>query len=164
MISEKVTEALNLQMNREFFNSSLYLAMAAYFDSINLEGATVWMEKQAEEEREHAFRLYNHLKERGARVTVEAVKAPPREWDSPLAAFEAAYEHECTVSREFDEHMALADSENDNATKSFLQWFINEQVEEESSVDSIIQKLKMVKDAPGGIMIIDRMLAQRAAS
>ncbi len=164
MIPEKVAQALNVQMNRELFNSSLYLSMAAYFDSINLEGATAWMEKQAEEEREHAFRLYNHLKERGARIKVDTVEAPPAEWDSPLDAFEAAYEHECRVSREFDEHMALADAEGDYATKSFLQWFIDEQVEEEASVDSIIQKLKMAKDAPGGLMMIDRMLAQRSAS
>lgn len=164
MITDKVAEALNLQMNREFFNSNLYLSMAAYFDSINMEGATLWMEKQAEEEREHAFRLYSHLKERGARITVGAVEAPPRTWDSPVAAFEAAYEHECKVTREFDEHMELAESEKDNATRIFLQWFVNEQVEEEASVDAIIQKLKMAKDAPGGMMMIDRMLGQRASA
>lgn len=163
MIGEKMEEALNLQMNREFFNSRLYLAMGAYFDSLNMDGATQWMEMQAEEEKGHAMRIYDHLKERGARPVVGSLDAPPQEWDSPLAAFEAAYEHECRVSREFDEHMALAEEENDNASKMFLQWFIEEQVEEEASVDAIVQKLKMVQDAPGGLFMIDKQLGERQA-
>jgi ferritin len=163
MIGEKMEAALNLQMNREFFNSRLYLAMAAYFDSLDLEGATQWMELQSEEERGHAMRIYEHLKERGARPVVSELEAPPKEWDSPLAAFEAAYEHECNVSREFDEHMELAEQEKDNATKMFLQWFIEEQVEEEDSVNSIIQKLKHVEGAPGGMFMMDRMLGERQA-
>jgi ferritin len=134
VIGKKVTQALNLQMNREFYNSRLYLAMAAYFHAINMEGAAHWMEHQSQEENGHAMRLYKHLRERGARVLLAAVAAPPAEWDSPLAAFEAAYAHECKVSKEFDEHVALAQAEKDNATLSFLQWFVNEQVEEEASV------------------------------
>lgn len=78
------------------------------------------------------------LEERGARIRLEQVDAPLTEWDSPLAAFEAAYEHECKVSREFDEHVALAQFEKDNATLNFLQWFVNEQVEEEASIDAVI--------------------------
>lgn len=161
MLSEKMADALNLQMNREFFNARLYLAMAAYFDDLNMDGATHWMELQAEEENEHAMRIYNHLKERGARIEVSDLDAPPKEWDSPLDAFQAAYDHECRVTREFDEHMELAEQENDNATKIFLQWFVTEQVEEEDSVDEVIQKLKQVKDVPGGMFMIDRMLGER---
>ena len=162
MIGKKMTEALNLQMNREFYNSRLYLAMAAYFQSINMEGAAKWMELQSQEETGHAMRLYKHLEERGARITLTEVKAPPAEWDSPLAAFEDAYKHECRVSREFDEHVELARAEKDNATLNFLQWFVDEQVEEEASVDSVVQKMRMAKDAAGAIFMIDRMLAQRA--
>lgn len=163
MIGEKMVEALNLQMNREFYNARLYLSMAAYFDSLDMEGATSWMEIQAREETGHAMRIYRHLKERGGRIRLSEIQAPPQEWDSPLDAFQAAYEHECRVSREFDEHMALAESENDNASKVFLQWFVNEQVEEEASVDAVVQKLKKLQDVPGGEYMIDEMLGQRTA-
>ncbi len=161
MIDQEMVDALNLQMNREFFNARLYLSMATYFDTLNMDGAVRWMELQAQEENGHAMRLYNHLRERGARITVSELDAPPSEWDSPLAAFEAAYEHECRVTREFDEHMALAREKDDNATISFLQWFVDEQVEEEASVDDIIQKMRMAQDAPGARFMIDRMLGQR---
>jgi len=161
MIGPKVTEALNLQMNREFYNARLYLAMSAYFESLNLEGGARWMALQSQEETGHAMRLYNHLKERGARIVLSGIDAPPTEWDSPLAAFEAAYAHECKVTKEFDEHVALAEAEKDNATLNFLQWFVTEQVEEEASVDAVIQKMQMAKDAPGATFMIDRMLGQR---
>jgi len=164
MIGKKVTDALNLQMNREFFNSRLYLAMAAYFESIGMEGAAKWMELQSQEETGHAMRLYEHLKERGARIALSEVAAPPAEWESPLAAFEAAYEHECKVTREFDEHVELARAEKDNATLNFLQWFVDEQVEEEASVGAVVQKLRMIEGAKGGMFQIDRMLAQRGQS
>ena len=102
MISDRMADLLNRQMNREFFNSHLYLSMATYFYDINLDGFAHWMEKQAEEETEHAMRLYAQLQERGARIKVGCVEAPPLEWSSPLAAFEDAYAHECKVSGEFD--------------------------------------------------------------
>lgn len=91
------------------------------------------------------------------------MEAPPEQWDSPLAAFEAAYDHEGKVSRQFDEHMALAQAKKDYATLIFLQWFINEQVEEEASVDEIVQKLKMVGDHKGSFLMLDRMLGERKA-
>jgi ferritin len=163
MIGEKVAAALSLQMNREFYNARLYLSMAAYFHSINLEGAAGWMESQSKEEAGHAMRLYKHLQERGARILLAAIDAPPTKWDSPLAAFEAAYEHECKVTREFDEHLELARAQKDNATISFLQWFVNEQVEEEASVDAVVQKLKMIGDHKGGLFMLDRALGERKA-
>ncbi len=163
MIGKKMTDALNLQMNREFFNARLYLSMAAYFESLNLSGAAQWMATQAQEETGHAMRLYHHLQERGARILLTAVEAPPTQWDSPLAAFQAAYEHECKVSRQFDELLALAQAEKDNATIAFLQWFVNEQVEEEASVDAIVQRLKMIGDHKGSLFMLDRMLGERKA-
>jgi len=163
MIGKKMTDALNLQMNREFFNARLYLSMAGYFESLNMPGAAQWMMAQSQEETGHAMRLYGHLRERGARIMVSALDAPPETWDNPLAAFEAAYEHESKVSREFDEHYALAQDEKDNATIIFLQWFITEQVEEESSVDEIIQKLKMAGEHRGSLFMLDRMLGERTA-
>jgi ferritin len=163
MIGEKMAEALNVQMNREFYNARLYLSMAAYFESLNMEGAAHWMELQAQEETGHAMRLYQHLRERGGRILLSALDAPPTEWESPLAAFQAAYEHECKVTREIDEHVALARAEQDNATLGFLQWFVTEQVEEEASVDAVIQKMRMAEKAPGAAFMIDQMLGQRAA-
>jgi ferritin len=164
MIGQKVTDALNLQMNREFYNARLYLSMAAYFESLNMEGGAHWMSLQAQEETGHAMRLYKHLRERCARIVLSGLEAPPTEWESPLAAFEAAYAHECSVSKQFDEHVALAQAEKDNATLVFLQWFVNEQVEEEASVDAVVQKMRIAKGAPGAAFMIDRMLAQRGQS
>lgn len=162
MISAKISQALNLQMNREFYNSRLYLSMATYLHSLNLSGAAHWMEVQAQEETGHAMRLYKHLLERGARVIVETIAAPPQKWDSPLAAFQDAYQHECAVTKEFDELVALARSENDNATEIFLQWFVTEQVEEEDSTDSVVQKFLLADKAKGGaLFMIDRMLGER---
>ena len=161
MIGEKVEEALNVQMNREFYNSRLYLSMAAYFHSINMEGAASWMELQSQEEAGHAMRLYGHLKGRGGRIVLSAIEAPPTEWDSPLSAFEAAYEHECKVTKQFDEHLALAAAEGDNATISFLEWFVAEQVEEEASTDAVVQQIKTVEGTPDAMSTIDRALAQR---
>lgn len=163
MIGKKMTDALNLQMNREFFNARLYLSMAAYFESLNMPGAARWMAVQAQEETGHAMRLYNHLRDRGARILLTGLEAPPEKWDSPLAAFEAAYEHECKVSRQFDEHMALAQAEKDHATIIFLQWFVTEQVEEEASVDEIVQRIKMIGDHRGGLFMLDRTLGERKA-
>jgi ferritin len=163
MIGEKVKTALNLQMNRESYNARLYLSMAAYFHSLNLEGMARWMEAQSHEETGHALRLYQHLRERGARILLAAVDAPPTNWDSPLAAFEAAYQHECKVTREFDEHVELARAEKDNATLNFLQWFVNEQVEEEAAVDAVVQKLKMIGEHSSGLFMLDRALGERKA-
>ncbi|MFA6930430.1 MAG: ferritin [Lentisphaeria bacterium] len=161
MISAKMSDLLNLQMNREFFNNRLYLSMATYFYSINLDGFARWMEQQAQEETGHAMRLYKHLQERGARILVAAVPAPPTEWKSPQAAFEDAYAHECKVSEEFNELVAEAQAVKDNATLIFLQWFVTEQVEEEANVDAVIQKLKMAKGSTGALLMLDSKLGAR---
>jgi ferritin len=101
------------------------------------------------------------LNERGGRVTLTAIGAPPAEWDSPLAAFEHAYEHEQGVSERINKLVDLAVAESDHATNGFLQWFVTEQVEEEASVDEIVQKLKLVGKEGGGLFMLDRELAQR---
>jgi ferritin len=162
MINDKMTKALNVQMNKEFYNSRLYLSMATFFHDINMDGAANWMEKQAEEETEHAMKLYNYLKDRGARILLTEVPAPPTSWASPLAAFEDAYKHECDVTKEIDDLVELARSLKDNATLNFLQWFVDEQVEEEASTDAVVQKLKMASQ--GGhcaLFFMDRMLGER---
>lgn len=161
MISEKMADLLNLQMNREFFNSKLYLSMATYFYDLNYDGFANWMEVQAEEEDEHAMRIYKHLLDRGARVLVTAIDAPPTEWESPVAAFKDAYDHECLVSGQFDELIEEAQKLKDNATLNFLQWFVEEQVEEEALLDSVLQKVIMAQNSPGPMLMLDQKFAQR---
>ena len=161
MLKEKMRETLNKQVNWELYSAYLYLSMAAYFESVNLRGFANWMRVQTQEELGHAMKMYDYLIERGGRVILASVEAPSSEWESPLAAFEDAYQHERKVTGLIDGLVGLAISEGDYATNNFLQWFVTEQVEEESSVDEVVQKIKMVVEAPGGLFMLDRELAQR---
>ena len=161
MISNKMEEALNEQINAEFYSTYLYLSMQAYFESVNLSGFANWMRAQTQEELIHAMKIYDYVNERGGRITLKSIAEPPTEWKSPLAAFEAAYQHEQKVTELINGLVNLAIGEKDHATNNFLQWFVNEQVEEESSVDEVVQKLKMIERAPGGQFLIDRELSQR---
>ncbi len=161
-MKEKMVSALNKQINAELYSAYLYLSMSAYFQSINLSGFANWMRCQALEEQVHAMKLYDFVNERGGRVNLTAIEEPPSYWDSPLAVFEAVYQHEQKVTGMINGLVDLAIAEKDHATNSFLQWFVTEQVEEESSADGIVQKLKLIADAPGGLFMIDNELAQRA--
>jgi ferritin len=161
MISEKMQEALNGQMNAELYSSYLYLSMSAYFQDINLGGFANWMRVQAQEELVHAMKFYDFVNERGGRVALIAVEGPPIEWDSPLAVFEAAYKHETKVTGLINELVELALAEHDHATNIFLQWFVTEQVEEEDSANEVVQKIKLMGDAQGGLFMLDQELGQR---
>jgi len=162
-MKQKMAKAVNDQINKEMYSGYLYLAMSSYFQTLNLTGAAAWMRVQAQEELGHAMKLYDHLIERGATVTLEAIDAPPSTWDSPLAAFEAAYEHEQKVTGMIDNLVRLAREKEDYAAEAFLQWFVSEQVEEEASVSDVVNKMKMVGEAGGGLFMIDRELGQRGA-
>jgi len=161
MLSEKMQDALNGQLNAELYSAYLYASMSAYFESINLRGFANWMRVQAQEEVVHAYRFYNFVNERGGRVVLGPVEGPPTEWDSPLAAFEAAYGHEQKVTGLINELVDLAVSEKDHATNNFLQWFVSEQVEEEASANEVVQKLNLVGEATGGLFMLDREMGQR---
>lgn len=161
MISKSIEKALNEQINAELYSSYLYLSMMSYFESVNLTGFAAWMRAQTQEEIMHAMKMYDFVNERGGRVVLTAIDAPPSEWDSPLAAFEAAYAHEQLVTGRINDLVNLAVEEKDHATNAFLQWFVNEQVEEEASADNVVQNLKVAQDAPGALFIIDRELGQR---
>jgi len=161
MIDEKMQEAINKQLNAELYSSYLYLSMSAYFQSVNLGGFANWMRVQAKEELAHAMKFYDYVNERGGRVILQPVEEPPSEWDSPLAVFEHVYRHEQKVTGLINKLVDLAVKARDHATNNFLQWFVSEQVEEEASADEVVQKLKLVGDAPGGLFMIDRELAQR---
>jgi ferritin len=161
MIGKKMEKALNDQINAELYSAYLYLAMAAYFESGNLPGFAAWMRAQTQEETMHAMKIYDFINERGGRVTLKAIDEPQKQWKGALAAFEAAYKHEQLVTGRINKLVDLAIQEKDHATNAFLQWFVNEQVEEETSVDSIVQNLKMAEKAPGAMFMMDRELGQR---
>ncbi len=163
MIDGRMQEALNRHANAEFYSSYLYLSMSAYFQSINLTGFAHWMRVQAREELAHAMKFYDHVIGRGGRVSLQAVEAPTSQWDSPLAAFEDAYRHEQKVTSLINQLVDEAVQTKDHATNAFLQWFVSEQVEEEASVDAIVQRLKLVGGAPGGLFMIDHHLGERAS-
>jgi len=161
MLSEEMQKALNGQLNREMYSAYLYLSMSAYFQSLNLGGSANWMRVQAQEEMVHAMKFYDFINERAGRVTLLPLEAPPLEWDSSLSAFQEAYEHEQNVTGLINDLMELALSEHDHATQIFLQWFVTEQLEEEDSANEVVQKIKLVGDAQGGLFMIDQELGQR---
>lgn len=161
MISEKLVKAINEQINKELFSEYLYLAMQAWFANESLDGMAVWMNAQAQEEHFHAMKFFNYLVERGGRVILKAIEQPTVDFESPLQIFQMALEHEQFVTKSINELMDLAIKENDHATRSFLQWYVDEQVEEEASVDKIVNMLKRVGDHGHGIMMIDRDLGSR---
>ena len=160
MLSKKMEKALNQQINEELFSAYLYYAMSGQMDALNLPGMASWLISQTQEELFHAHKFFTHVNERGGRVEMKAIKQPQNEWESPLAAFEAAYEHECHISDCINKLMKLAREENDYATENMLQWVVEEQVEEEASVDDIVQKLKLVGDG-GGMFMLDKEMSTR---
>jgi len=164
MISKKMEKALNKQINLELFSAYIYAAMAVDFENKNLGGFASWMKAQTQEEVGHAVRISDYVNERGGRVTLEAIDKPPATYQAPLKAFEAALKHEQLVTKSINKLVDLAKEESDHATVTFLQWFVSEQVEEEATADSIVQKLKLVGNAGPGIFMMDRELGQRRAS
>lgn len=161
VIKEKMQKALNKQINAELYSSYLYLSMAAYFESINLTGFANWMKVQAKEENEHAMKFYNFIIERAGRVILTQIETPKSEWKSPLAVFEDAYAHELKVTSLIEGLVKLARDENDYSSAEMLQWFIKEQVEEEANSLLIVEKLKLIKDAANGLLMLDHELGER---
>lgn len=157
-----MVQALNKQINEELFSSYLYLAMSAQFEEMSLPGFAGWMRVQAQEEISHAMIFFNYIAERGDRVELQAIEKPQKQWKSPLEMFDAAYQHECHISECINKLMDLAVKERDYATQNMLQFFIEEQVEEEASADAILQKLKRIGDAQGMVFMLDRELGQRS--
>ena len=164
MLTEKMQKELNGQLNAELYSSYLYLSMNAYFKSINLDGFANWMYYQAQEELEHSMKFYDFILQRGGNVQLQQIEAPPTEWSSPLAVFEATLQHEQKVTGLINDLVDVANEEHDHATNIFLQWFVSEQVEEEESVGGVLEQLKLMGDAQGGLFMIDRELAKRSPS
>lgn len=161
MISKKMVEAFNHQINAEIFSSYLYLSMSAYFEDLGLPGFTNWMKVQAQEEMVHAMKFFNELAERDGRVVLAAIDQPETEWESPLAVAESVYAHEQKVTALINQLVTLAREESDYAAETFLHWFVTEQVEEESSAKAIVDQLKLIQGQPQGLFMIDRELGSR---
>lgn len=161
MLKNTIQDAINEQINKELYSAYLYLAMAAYFDANNLPGFAHWMRAQYREETQHALKFYRYVNERGGRVFVKAIDEPPAEFGSPLKAFEQTLEHEQFVTSLINKLYELALEEKDYATQSLLQWYIDEQVEEEGNASYIVETLKMVGEKGNGLILLDRQLAQR---
>ena len=160
-IGKKMQDALNKQINAELYSSYLYLSMASYFETQNLRGMAAWMEAQAGEEQGHAMRIYKFVNDRSGRVTLESIDKPKSDWSSPLEAFEEAYGHEQKVTQMIHDLVDLANQEKDHASFTMLQWFVQEQVEEEDSTSTIVDQLEKIQDSPNGLFMLDHALGQR---
>jgi len=161
MINEKMQNALNEQIQREIFSSYIYLSMAAYLDEIGLKGFSSWMKAQSKEELTHAMKIYEYILTRNGRVVLKAIQQPQTDWNSALNVFEDAMAHEEFISAEINKLADLAEELKDRATLSFLQWFIDEQVEEEASVREILQNLTMVGNDSAGMLDMNATLGGR---
>ena len=164
MLNETVQQALNDQINMELTAFYTYLSMSAYFEDTGMQGFAGWMRHHADEEMMHAMKLYDWVHTRRGTVKLQSIGAPPATWNSALEAFEDAFKHERKVSISIDNLIKTAREQGDNATESFLQWFVDEQVEEEEVVDEVIQKLKLIGDFSGGLYLLDRELAESSAA
>jgi len=160
-MDEKMVESLNSQLNAEMYSAYLYLSMGAYFEDLDLGGFANWMRVQAQEEMTHAMKIHDFIIQRGDRVTLTKIEAPPTEWESPVNAFEHVYKHEQKVTGLINQLVNLALSLGDHATNNFLQWFVAEQVEEEESSSGVLKKVKMANDSLSGMLMLDNELSQR---
>jgi ferritin len=163
MLSKTMQDALNDQIQKEYHSSYLYLAMAAYCEANNLPGSGQWMRVQSQEELAHALKLYDHVVDRGGRVTLQAIPQPPAEYKSALDVFEKVLAHEQLVTAAIHKLYALAVKEADYAAQVMLQWFVTEQVEEEKSATQVVEQLKMVSESKNGLYMLDRHLGERGA-
>ncbi len=163
MISVKMQEAINNQVQEELYSAYLYLAMAADSEEKNLKGFANWLRVQYQEETGHAMKLHQYVLERGGKVSLKAIQAPPTEFGTPLQVFEQVLEHEQHVTSLINKLYETAVSEKDYAAQIFLQWFIEEQVEEEGNATEILEKLRMVGERSGAVLYLDKELKKRVA-
>lgn len=161
MIKEKMLNAINDQINAEQYSAFLYLSMSAWFQDKGLPGFANWMYIQYQEELTHANKFFNYVHERGGKVSLKAIEQMPTDWDGIIEVFEATLEHEQLVTSSIDNLVDIAIEVKDHATQSFLQWFVDEQVEEEANVQEILDTLKLIGGQGNGIFMLDREMRQR---
>jgi ferritin len=161
MLSKKLQEAFNDQIQAEMASAYLYLSMAAYCEENNLKGFSHWLRAQYNEEVSHAMKMFDFVLERGGKVALKAIEAPPADFGSPLAVFEKVLAHEQHVTARINSLYELALAEKDYPSQIFLQWFITEQVEEEASASEIIEKMKIAGDKGSALVWMDKELGKR---
>ena len=161
-MDKKLVDAINEQIKNELYSGYMYLAMAAYFDSINLAGFGKWMKEQAKEEYKHAMKFYDYLNDRGEKVVLKAIDQPPAKYKSPLEVFEKTLAHEKKVTSLINKLCDLAEKAKDRPTQVLLNWYIEEQVEEEDSASSVLEQIKMVKADSPAMLMLDKAMAKRA--
>ncbi len=160
MIDDRMVEAINDQINAELWSAYIYYSMAAWLEDNDLPGMAAWMKAQAQEEMFHADKFFSFVTERGGKVVLTAIEAPETEWESPLAVFEHAYEHEQWVTSNINALVDLAIELKDHATNNFLQWYVAEQVEEEDNTSTVAQQIRMV-EGTASLFMLDRELGAR---
>lgn len=161
MINEKVGKVLNDQVNKELYSSYLYLSMSAYFSDLGLLGFANWMRIQAQEELAHAMLIYDFLIDRGEKVILASVDTPPNTWNSTLDVMDEVLKHEVYVTGLINNIVTVAEEVKDRATMSYMNWFVDEQVEEEANAQDIISKLKLIGDDKSALYLLDKDLSAR---
>jgi ferritin len=161
MLKTTIQNALNQQIIKEMYSSNLYLSMASYFAEQNLNGFAAWMHIQAMEEMTHAIKFFDYIIARGGKAVIGSIAAPPVEWESPFNAFQSAYNHEQYVTEWINELVDIALNEKDHASYNMLQWFVNEQVEEEANTSLITDKLKLIGNDSSALFFLDNELGKR---
>ena len=161
MVSERIVTLVNEQITKEQYAAQLYLSMSAWFYAQDLEGIGNYFRVQSKEELMHADKMFDYVNDIGGQIILNEVPKPPHEFNNAQEIFEKALDHERLVTKSIFNIVKAANDESDFATTSFLQWFINEQVEEESSASLLVSKIKMVKDNPSALYLFDQELAQR---
>jgi ferritin len=161
MLSEKMQEALNTQLNKELYSAYLYMSMSAYSTYSGLKGFANWFMVQYQEEMVHAMKIYAYINDQSGQVKLRAIEQPATEFESPMDMFEKTLKHEKFITRSINELVDLAIAETDHATNIFLQWFVTEQIEEEGNDNEIIARLKLVGEDGNGLLMLDKELATR---
>ena len=164
MISEPMQDALSEQLNHEFYSAYLYLALSASCSNAEFNGAARWLETQYEEEIQHATKIYRYLIDQGVKVQLAAIAEPSADYGTLLEIYESSLAHEQSMTARLNDLSDQALGEKDHATYNLLQWFVNEQVEEEATLGEIIAKLRLVKDDGYGLLMIDNELGTRTAA
>jgi len=163
MLDAHVQNAMNEQIKNELYSAYLYLSMSAYCEEASLPGFAHWMRSQAQEEVQHAMKFFKYIAERGGRVVLQAIDQPPGEFESPTAIFAETLAHEEKVTAMIHDLYALSVEQKDYASQVFLQWFVEEQVEEEANATEILETLKRIGDKGHALVMLDRQLGARGA-
>ena len=164
MISKKMAKALNEQLNHEFYSAFLYLSMSAYCSKKDFNGAAGWFLLQYQEEQQHATRIYNYIIDQSATVTLQQIDKPGKKYGTLLDTYQQSLAHEQYMTNMLNDLSNQALNEKDHATYNLLQWFVNEQVEEEATLNEIISKIKLVKNDGYGLLMIDNELGKRTSA